>query len=172
MGTSLVVIESTVRMDSDGGAIYDFRNITLTDCEITYPYFPRIKDGAVRDSEGNVEKDVTIEPKVVYGFTVAGVEVTSLNKGHILGGNNVEGGGSVSSGVFYTADTVRTLSIDGVTNTRDLGGWKTIDGKYRVKYGVAYRGAEMDGVTAEGIAAAADLGIKTDVDLGRTATSR
>ncbi|MBQ6552958.1 MAG: tyrosine-protein phosphatase [Clostridia bacterium] len=77
----------------------------------------------------------------------------------------VEGGGSVSSGVFYTADTVRTLSIDGVTNTRDLGGWKTIDGKYRIRYGVAYRGAEMEGVTADGIAAAADLGIKTDVDL-------
>ena len=90
MGTSLAVIESTVRMDSDGGAIYDFRNITLTDCEITYPYFPRIKDGAVRDSEGNVEKDVTIEPKVVYGFTVAGVEVTSLNMKHILGGNNID----------------------------------------------------------------------------------
>ena len=77
----------------------------------------------------------------------------------------IDGGGEYAGGVFHTADTVRTLSIDGVTNTRDLGGWKTIDGKYRIRYGVAYRGAEMEGVTAEGIAAAADLGIKTDVDL-------
>ncbi len=77
----------------------------------------------------------------------------------------VEGGGSVSGGVFYTADTVRTLSIDGVTNTRDLGGWKTIDGKYRVKYGVAYRGAKFDDFTEAGKQAIIDLGIKTDVDL-------
>ena len=78
-GPRLVVIESTVRTHANQCAICGFSEITLTDCEITYPYFPRIKDGAVRDSEGNVEKDVTIEPKVVYGFTVAGVEVTSLN---------------------------------------------------------------------------------------------
>ncbi|MBQ9557717.1 MAG: tyrosine-protein phosphatase [Clostridia bacterium] len=78
---------------------------------------------------------------------------------------DVDGGGEYAGGVFRTADTVRTFYIDGVTNTRDLGGWKTIDGKYRIKYNVAFRGAEMEGVTAEGLAAAADLGIKTDVDL-------
>ena len=77
----------------------------------------------------------------------------------------VDAGGEVSGGVFYTENTLRTLLIDGVTNTRDLGGWKTVDGVYRVKYNIAFRGAELEGITANGLAAAADLGIKTDVDL-------
>ena len=121
-GPSLVVIESTVRMHSDRGAIYDFRDITLTDCEITYPYFPRIRDGAVRDSEGNVENDVTIEPKVVYGFTVAGVEVTSLNMKHILGGNNIDATYSpltneliLRGDIRYDGVVIRNDSCEGLT---------------------------------------------------------
>ncbi|MBQ9557345.1 MAG: tyrosine-protein phosphatase, partial [Clostridia bacterium] len=68
-------------------------------------------------------------------------------------------------GTFHTAKTLRTLWIDGVSNTRDLGGWITEDGKYRVKYNVAFRGARFDAITADGLAAVADLGLKTDVDL-------
>ncbi|MBO4583880.1 MAG: tyrosine-protein phosphatase [Clostridia bacterium] len=78
---------------------------------------------------------------------------------------SVDAGGEAAYGFFYTEDTLRTLLIDGVTNTRDLGGWKTSDGKYRVKYGIVYRGAELEGITAEGLEATRSLGIKTDVDL-------
>ncbi|MBR5769335.1 MAG: tyrosine-protein phosphatase, partial [Clostridia bacterium] len=78
---------------------------------------------------------------------------------------SVDAGGEAGYGMFCTEDTLRTLLIDGVTNTRDLGGWKTVDGKYRVRYGVAYRGAELEGITAEGLEATRFLGIKTDVDL-------
>ncbi|MBR5941928.1 MAG: tyrosine-protein phosphatase, partial [Clostridia bacterium] len=59
----------------------------------------------------------------------------------------------------------RTLWIEGVSNTRDLGGWKTADGKQRVKYGIAYRGAKFDDITPAGKQAILDLGLKTDVDL-------
>ncbi|MBQ6552954.1 MAG: tyrosine-protein phosphatase [Clostridia bacterium] len=68
-------------------------------------------------------------------------------------------------GTFHTADTVRTLWIEGVSNTRDIGGWKTVDGTQRVKYGIAYRGAKFDDFTEAGKQAIIDLGIKTDVDL-------
>ncbi|MBR5769908.1 MAG: tyrosine-protein phosphatase [Clostridia bacterium] len=68
-------------------------------------------------------------------------------------------------GRFHTENTIRTLWIEGVSNTRDLGGWKTADGKQRVKYGIAYRGAKFDDITPAGKQAILDLGLKTDVDL-------
>ena len=45
---------------------------------------------------------------------------------------------------FYTADLPRTVYIDGVSNTRDLGGRLTVDGTHRVKQGMVYRGGEVD----------------------------
>ncbi|MBO4583884.1 MAG: tyrosine-protein phosphatase [Clostridia bacterium] len=74
-------------------------------------------------------------------------------------------GARSETGTFHTADTIRTLWIEGVSNTRDLGGWKTADGQYRVKYDVAFRGAKFDDITPAGKQAILDLGLKTDVDL-------
>lgn len=66
---------------------------------------------------------------------------------------------------FHTQDTIRTITIDGVDNARDGGGWDTIDGKY-VKQGMFYRGAKIDNITPNGIDVMLDqLGIKTDLDL-------
>ncbi len=47
-------------------------------------------------------------------------------------------------GTFKTANTPRILSIEGVPNVRDIGGWTTIDGS-TVRQGLIYRGGEMDG---------------------------
>ena len=77
----------------------------------------------------------------------------------------VEGAGGFGGGVFHTAKTVRTFYIDGVTNSRDLGGWPTEDGLARVRYDVAFRSAHFDHITDAGRAAVADLGLKTDIDL-------
>ncbi|MBR5769128.1 MAG: tyrosine-protein phosphatase [Clostridia bacterium] len=78
----------------------------------------------------------------------------------------VDAGGTRSAvGRFHTENTVRTLWIEGVSNTRDIGGWLTEDGTMRVKYNVAFRGARFDQITDAGRAAVADLGLKTDVDL-------
>ena len=76
------------------------------------------------------------------------------------------------SGTFLTADTPRILSIDGLSNVRDIGNWKTDSGK-RIKQGLLFRGTEMDGavesgyhLTNAGLIDMLDiLGIKTDIDL-------
>lgn len=69
---------------------------------------------------------------------------------------------------FNTAETPRLLSIDGVNNARDVGGYLTVDGKYRVAQGMLYRGARLNEISEEGIKTALELyKIKTDLDLRR-----
>lgn len=65
---------------------------------------------------------------------------------------------------FYTKGNVRTITLDGVSNSRDLGGIRNAENK-SVKFGLIYRSANLDSVTEEGIKAAKRLGIKTDLDL-------
>lgn len=84
-----------------------------------------------------------------------------------------------ATGQFQTADTPRILSIDGLSNVRDIGNWKTDSGK-RIKQGLLIRGTEMDAavesgyhLTNEGLVDMIEVfGIKTDIDLrAQTATS-
>ena len=73
---------------------------------------------------------------------------------------------------FRTVDTPRILSIDGIANVRDIGGWKTVDGK-TIRQGLLYRGTELDGAVEEKYTLTdagrhdmlAVLGIRTDMDL-------
>jgi protein-tyrosine phosphatase len=52
-----------------------------------------------------------------------------------------------------------------VSNFRDIGGFMTHDGK-RVKQGMVYRSAQLNGVTAEGLAVCLeDLALMTELDL-------
>ncbi len=82
---------------------------------------------------------------------------------------------------FYTADTPRTVSIPNVSNTRDIGGRCVQGGKYQVKQGMVYRGAEVDpsaskawgAINEEGKRIMVDiLGIKTDIDLRGTSLTQ
>ena len=81
---------------------------------------------------------------------------------------------------FKTADTPRILSIDGLSNVRDIGNWRTDSGKM-IKQGLLIRGTEMDAAVESGYhltnAGLVDMleifGIKTDIDLrAQTATSK
>ncbi len=66
---------------------------------------------------------------------------------------------------FKTANTPRTIRIDGVSNTRDIGGYMTESGK-RVRQGMAFRGAYLDEITPQGITdAVGRYAIKTDLDV-------
>ena len=75
-------------------------------------------------------------------------------------------------GTFRTAQSPRILSVDGIHNVRDIGGWETMDGQ-RIQYGLLYRGTELDGgvestyrLTEDGVEdMIAVLGIRFDMDL-------
>ncbi len=69
---------------------------------------------------------------------------------------------------FRTEAGPRTVRIDGVSNTRDIGGWKTETGD-TVKQGLVYRGGQLEGITEAGKDTFLNvLGIRTDLDV-RTA---
>ncbi len=66
---------------------------------------------------------------------------------------------------FITASTPRTVKIDGLSNTRDVGGYITNSGK-QVKQGMVYRCALTEKITEIGKQQIAEIcGIKTEIDL-------
>lgn len=66
---------------------------------------------------------------------------------------------------FSTADSTRAVTIEGVSNTRDIGGVYTADGN-KIKQGMIYRGGKLNDITELGKKQFLyDLGIKTDLDL-------
>ncbi len=65
---------------------------------------------------------------------------------------------------FKTDETPRLIRLSGIDNVRDIGGWKDKNGK-AMNQGLAYRGKALTSITAEGIAAAKHLGIRTQFDL-------
>lgn len=78
---------------------------------------------------------------------------------------------------FSTADCLpRNIYCDGITNMRDLGGWKTVDGR-RVKQGLLYRSGQWAKpgyvtpmITETGVATMKELGIVTELDLRNEAS--
>lgn len=67
---------------------------------------------------------------------------------------------------FTTENTIRTIYIDGVSNTRDVGGFEGEFGY--VKEGLVYRSARLESCSTKGLAQIKRLGIKTDLDLRGT----
>ena len=55
-----------------------------------------------------------------------------------------DGAARTLEGSFRTADTNRFIALSGVSNTRDIGGYRTRDGR-RVAEGKIIRGSELDG---------------------------
>jgi len=89
--------------------------------------------------------------------------------------NGTDGVAYVSPTASFTTEAQgpRNLSVDGVTNVRDLGGWATEDGG-RVRQGKLYRGGRLveNGsasnvlITEDGIKTLRDeLGVRSEIDL-------
>ena len=67
---------------------------------------------------------------------------------------------------FRTKALVRTISIEGMTNTRDMGGYYVENGTKRIKQGMVYRGAKIEDATEAGKQKLLyEYGIKTDLDM-------
>lgn len=83
-----------------------------------------------------------------------------------------EDGEASSTFSFTTSDAQpATVKIEGISNTRDIGGYLAANGK-TVKQGMVYRAAELDGVTRQGIKTVTEtLKIKTDLDLRKAQES-
>lgn len=57
----------------------------------------------------------------------------------------VEGKTTSATDSFVTLDMpVRFVSVEGIGNVRDIGGWNASDGR-RVRYGMLYRGSQLNG---------------------------
>lgn len=66
---------------------------------------------------------------------------------------------------FTTANLPRTVLIEGVSNTRDIGGYVGLNSK-RMKQGLVYRGMGLEAITTDGEDEFKNqLGIKTELDL-------
>ncbi len=105
---------------------------------------------------------------IEWTFPVAGnqMEIDSLMSGTTYFWK-VTGADGTTSDVFSftTADVPRIVRIDGVSNCRDLGGWRTEDGG-RMRQGMIYRTATLDDITKEGVKFCREfLRIKTELDL-------
>ena len=71
---------------------------------------------------------------------------------------------------FRIDDTysLRTITVDGMHNVRDLGGWTAKDG-HKVLYEKLYRGGSLSGISEQGKETLlGSLGIKNEIDLRRT----
>lgn len=72
---------------------------------------------------------------------------------------------------FRTKWSPRVIELENLTDIRDIGGWKTVDGS-TVKQGMLYRGCELDGATVDGsritdggVETMQQLQIRTVIDL-------
>lgn len=124
---------------------------------------------AKKDGEVQLEEKLTGQEKFLYYNSELGREYVWYlvdESGEKIGGEKR----------FLTSDIApRNLYVDGVTNCRDLGGWKTTDGK-RIKQGMIYRTSRFNEndsdakvVTEAGIKTLTEeLKIKTELDLRNT----
>lgn len=132
---------------------------------------------AAWESAGNLWKVYFSEDKQFTGVdpimtTEQWIQIGGLMPGHTYYWKvvNTYGVSSEVRSVTMKETTVRWIDADGGDNIRDLGGWKTEDGK-TVKYGLLYRGACIDGynggalLTQKGCSVFKRLGIRSEFDL-------
>ncbi|MCQ2429866.1 MAG: tyrosine-protein phosphatase [Clostridia bacterium] len=83
--------------------------------------------------------------------------------------NTLESG----SGYFYTVTSPRMITLNGMVNVRDLGGWMRVGGYLSIKQGMIIRGSEFDGQTNMNLLANSEsrdklvtfFNIRTEMDL-------
>lgn len=155
---------------------FDWRNLTqTTDPDCSLPATIRF----AWEGDGAAVLQLSASPD--FGGTLirsvacdtGAVDVYNLEIGRTYYWRVVQDGVGSDVRSFSTcADAPRWIYIDGTTNVRDMGGWRTPLGNKptgKIRQGLLYRGSEMDihkTITEAGITELRDhLGIKTDLDL-------
>ena len=119
----------------------------------------------VEEYEVALSEKADMSDKTVYlaqeeSLTLSDLFVNTTYYWQVKGGEDVS---RVFS--FKTARTPRTIKLDGVSNTRDIGGKETDDGRV-IRQGIVYRGGKLDNITSTGKEAfTSTYKIKTDLDL-------
>ena len=132
------------------------------------------EEDAAEEYEVFLSLDKDLEDATVYKAEEAKLHVDDLfvNKQYYWQVSAKADGEEIAKSEIYTFKTLatpRTITMDGVSNTRDIGGKNTESGK-KVKQGMIYRGAYLDEITETGIKQALETyGIKTDLDLRKAA---
>ena len=119
--------------------------------------------------EGDWSADYTLspdpDPEVSFGYwTINNLRPNAHYQYEVKNGATV-----VTSGSFDTYGSLHQLAFrpanaSGVRNVRDLGGWKTKDGK-TIKYRKVYRGGRPEHINRIGIQEAQREGIRAELDL-------
>ena len=112
-------------------------------------------------------KDLKDARRYVSAGTSVHIDDLLVNKDYYWQVEAVFENHTVLSSVFrmHTEHNFRTLAIPGVSNTRDLGGYSTVNNK-KVRQEMIYRGANVDGINTAGKNIfIEELGIRTDLDL-------
>lgn len=151
-GVALPQFEQEVLLCSEEAKqVYDGQLKIETAVATGTPYRPFVFEyqldeasGTLRLSEDGSFADV---PEYRLDKDKTSVSIDNLKTGTTYH-YQVEVSGKQYSGTFRTAASNRFLSIPGVENLRDIGGYRTLDGK-TVKQGLLIRGCELDGIKNE-----------------------
>lgn len=103
----------------------------------------------ITQTNSSFMRNTVLVPGKTYYWKVIGTITTD-----VLGGGRIK----------VKNAPVRWIQVDGVGNVRDMGGWKTENGK-TVKYEMIYRGRQLDNATEMGLETIRLLGWKTELDL-------
>ena len=119
----------------------------------------------LKDAKSFVTMDTSVEFETLYAGMHYYYQIEAKCEGMTLKSQIFD---------FYTEHLPRTVSIEGVSNTRDLGGYYTEDGKGRIRQGLVYRGGTLADITEKGKEQILyTYRVKTDLDLrgeGQTAS--
>ena len=115
---------------------------------------------------------LTFTPALPYSITIpagqAYCEVSNLVPGQEYSYLVTDQSGNpTSKGTIHTQGYLRMIKAPSMSNVRDLGGWRTSEG-LRLRYGLIYRGGEMNGghqMNETDRQVLLDLGIGAEVDL-------
>ena len=148
-GVALPQFEQEVLLCSDEAKqVYDSELKIENAVAAGAPYRPFVFEYRLENASGvlRLSEDSSFADAREYPLDKAQTSISIDNlKTGITYYYQVEVSGKQYSGTFQTAASNRFISIPGVENLRDIGGYKTLDGK-TIKQGLLIRGCELDGI--------------------------